>query len=344
MIRANLRNGQLSEHRWSQLGGRFLWRWLPRPAVGLTPRPGRAHSWAAPGTRVRAGWPAEHGPGEPRPWAGDKPGRGIRPSAGPRTRGSSDAQVYHACVCRRGGRCCARHGGGDRGQCFGRGPRRGAGARGGDVIAAASPGAQLWAKRFNGPATAPTTPPRWRSARAGGRCCHRVQPRATSFEDYATVGYNAATGAQLWVSRYNGPDNGEDEASSVAVSPDGKTVFVTGYSYGTTAGEVDYATVAYNAATGAQLWVKRYISPAIQGFATAVAVSPDGRRCLSPGTAVIRPRVVMTTPRWPTTPTPARSCGSSATTAPRRRLRPLGHRQREHGVRHRVQHRDRQWL
>ena len=98
----------------------------------------------------------------------------------------------------------------------------------------------------------------------------------TSFEDYATVGYNAATGAQLWVSRYNGPDNGVDEASSVAVSPDAKTVFVTGYSYGTTAGEVDYATVAYNAATGAQLWVKRYISPALQGFATSVAASPGG--------------------------------------------------------------------
>ena len=63
----------------------------------------------------------------------------------------------------------------------------------------------------------------------------------------------------------------------MAVSPDGKTVFVTGYSYGTTAGEVDYATVAYSAATGAQLWVERYIGPSLQGFATSVAVSPGGK-------------------------------------------------------------------
>ena len=143
--------------------------------------------------------------------------------------------------------------------------------------AAASPGAQLWVKRYNGSnstddAVSVAVSPDGKTVFVTGSSIG-----TTSFEDYATVGYNAATGAQLWVSRYNGPDNGDDEASSVAVSPDGKTVFVTGYSYGTTAGEVDYATVAYNAATGAQLWVKRYISPGSQGFATSVAASPDGR-------------------------------------------------------------------
>jgi outer membrane protein assembly factor BamB len=78
-------------------------------------------------------------------------------------------------------------------------------------------------------------------------------------EDYITVAYNAATGAQLWVQRYNGPANGDDFASSVAVSPDGGTVFVTGQSLGATSGW-DYATVAYDAATGARQWAQRYTS------------------------------------------------------------------------------------
>jgi WD40 repeat protein len=94
--------------------------------------------------------------------------------------------------------------------------------------------------------------------------------------DYATVAYDAADGAQLWASRYNGPGNGDDEAASLAVSPDGSTVFVTGYGTGTT-GLPGYETVAYSAATGAQAWARRYTGPGTNGAkAAAAAVSPDG--------------------------------------------------------------------
>ena len=94
--------------------------------------------------------------------------------------------------------------------------------------------------------------------------------------DYATVAYNAATGAQRWVSRYNGAGR-DDQAGVVAVSPDGRTVYVTGMSNGGahTTGP-DYATVAYNAATGARRWVKRYNNLTADG-ASSLAVSPDGR-------------------------------------------------------------------
>ena len=56
----------------------------------------------------------------------------------------------------------------------------------------------------------------------------------------------ATPGARLWVSHYNGPGNADDLARSVAVSPSGDAVYVTGNSYGGTATGGDYATVAYN--------------------------------------------------------------------------------------------------
>jgi len=93
----------------------------------------------------------------------------------------------------------------------------------------------------------------------------------------AETGHPAgAPGSQVWVQRYNGPGNSFDEASSVAVSPGGSRVFVTGASRGTRSG-ADYATVAYSAATGARLWAACYNGPATyDDAARSVAVSSRG--------------------------------------------------------------------
>jgi hypothetical protein len=68
---------------------------------------------------------------------------------------------------------------------------------------------------------------------------------------------SAAPGAQLWAARYNGPGNYYDQATALGVSRDGSEVFVTGVVTEGDASTYDYATVAYDAATGDELWAKR---------------------------------------------------------------------------------------
>jgi hypothetical protein len=123
---------------------------------------------------------------------------------------------------------------------------------------------------------------------AVGPAGHRVYVTGTSSgdggPDYSTAAYSAATGARRWAARYDGPANGVDSAGSVAVSPGGGRVYVTGSSLGTTT-SWDYATVAYSAATGARLWVARYDTGGADG-ARAVAVSPDSSTVYVTGTSV----------------------------------------------------------
>src|SRR5947209_17177181 len=61
--------------------------------------------------------------------------------------------------------------------------------------------------------------------------------------DYATIKYNSS-GALQWVSRYNGPANGDDVANALVVSPAGN-IHVTGSSLGINTG-LDYGTIKYN--------------------------------------------------------------------------------------------------
>ena len=94
-------------------------------------------------------------------------------------------------------------------------------------------------------------------------------------ENYGTIAYDAATGTPLWSAIYDGPSADRDYANALGVSPDGATVYVTGGSVSPTA--QDYATIAYDAVTGAQLWLERYDGPNNgSDFATALAVGPDG--------------------------------------------------------------------
>jgi hypothetical protein len=105
------------------------------------------------------------------------------------------------------------------------------------------------------------------------------QSSSTAF-DYATIAYDATTGAQLWVARYSATGDGVNGATAIAVSPDGTTVYVTGQSWG--GSNTNYATLAYDTATGGQLWVTREHGDA-PTYATVLAVSPDGMRVIVSG-------------------------------------------------------------
>jgi DNA-binding beta-propeller fold protein YncE len=143
-------------------------------------------------------------------------------------------------------------------------------------LVAVTPGTQLWAERYNsqgGYAYSVTVSPDGSRVFVTGSSYS-----ATTSYDYGTIAYNATTGTQEWAKTYNGPGGSNDIAHSVAVSPDGNTVYVTGQSYGGTTSSVDYATVAYNATTGAKLWATRYSSPGYgTDIAYSVAVNPDGK-------------------------------------------------------------------
>jgi len=95
---------------------------------------------------------------------------------------------------------------------------------------------------------------------------------------FRTYAYATATGVQAWAAFFDGTGGGNDIAEGVAVSPDSSRVFVTGTTLAT-GGHINYATIAYDSATGAQLWAKE--SP--DGSAHDVAASPDGSQVFVTG-------------------------------------------------------------
>jgi hypothetical protein len=93
---------------------------------------------------------------------------------------------------------------------------------------------------------------------------------------FATVAYNAATGAQEWAKSYNGPVSSVDRVTAIGVNPAGTLVYVTGSSYGGSTAGYQFATVAYNATTGGKVWVTRSRFATQDGGPIRLAVSPTG--------------------------------------------------------------------
>ncbi len=77
---------------------------------------------------------------------------------------------------------------------------------------------------------------------------------AGASDDYTTIKYSPM-GDELWVRLYDGPGQGQDRATALAIDADGNA-HVTGESRGAGTGK-DYATIKYDG-DGAELWVARH--------------------------------------------------------------------------------------
>jgi outer membrane protein assembly factor BamB len=113
-------------------------------------------------------------------------------------------------------------------------------------------------------------------------------------DTYLTSAYDASTGARLWRSRYRGSlCTPYESGDALTVGPDGSSVFVTGHMLTSdqTGNQASYGTVAYDGATGTQLWASRFADAAAPNNTPegqpSIAVSQDGSRVYLAGTAQV---------------------------------------------------------
>jgi hypothetical protein len=147
---------------------------------------------------------------------------------------------------------------------------------------AAVDGVLLWEKRHNSVSETPSA-----LAVDGSdnvvvtRTLYGTTAGGIPVQDLLTIKYSGVDGSVLWQQRYNGPANGRDQPSALAVDGSGN-VAVTGVTYNYTGPDGsfyggDYYTAKYAAADGALLWEKRYNGPAnSDDRASALAVDGSG--------------------------------------------------------------------
>lgn len=138
-------------------------------------------------------------------------------------------------------------------------------------------GEEMWSARYEGPGGGFDLPAAAGVSRDGATVfvtgSSQIGPGQYDPSDYATLAYDAGTGKELWISRYDGSRGFNDGATALGVSDDSSKVFVTGFENTDT--PMDYVTIAYERATGAEIW-KATTGGAADDTPYALEVSPDG--------------------------------------------------------------------
>lgn len=119
-------------------------------------------------------------------------------------------------------------------------------------------GAVQWVSFYNGPGNSDDIGNALALHAAGFVYVTGKSMNSSANNDFATVKYDGATGASLWVSRYNGTGNGYDEATSLKVDAFGNA-YIGGGSTTATNGQ-NFVTIKYNS-DGAQQWLFSYNGP-----------------------------------------------------------------------------------
>jgi outer membrane protein assembly factor BamB len=143
-------------------------------------------------------------------------------------------------------------------------------------------GKQAWDAQYNGPASKGDIPNDVAITRAGTVVVTGSAAATGTGNDWGVAGYDLTTGEQQWASTYDGTGS-TDVPRAIAVSPDDATVVVTGNSWGSGTSS-DYATVGFDATTGAQRWAARHNGSASGlDIAWNLAISEDSSRVVVTG-------------------------------------------------------------
>jgi DNA-binding beta-propeller fold protein YncE len=119
-----------------------------------------------------------------------------------------------------------------------------------------------------------------------------IPPAGAPMFDIITTAFDTTTGAQRWQANYEGPRAAIKSSfdsvwyyAPLAVSPDGRSVFVAGYStcmHGVNLCN-DFVTLSYDATNGTQRWATRYASEMDMNWLPQLAIHPNGNTVYTVG-------------------------------------------------------------